>query len=97
MLKKTNEKPSALDEAIERVLASMQNVETDSEEYGTLIGRLDKLHAMKIAEKDNRHRVSADTMLTVGANILGILMILGHERVNVVTSKALSFIVKPKI
>jgi hypothetical protein len=34
-------------------------------------------------------------MLAVGANILGILAILQHERVNVITTKALGFV--PKI
>ncbi len=41
-------------------------------------------------------RPSTDTMLIVGANILGILIIVGHERANVVTSKALSFLRQPK-
>jgi len=72
----------------------MQYVEVDSEEYGTMVSRLDKLYAMK---NTNKNRVSKDAIWTIGANILGIILILGHERANVVTSKALSFIVKPKI
>jgi hypothetical protein len=94
MLKSKNDNSLALDEAIERLLNRMQYVEVDSEEYGTMVSRLDKLYAMK---NTNRNRVSKDAIWTIGANILGIILILGHERANVVTSKALSFIVKPKI
>jgi hypothetical protein len=94
MLKSKNDNSLALDEAIERILNRMQYEEVDSEEYGTMVSRLDKLYAMK---NTNRNRVSKDAIWTIGANILGIILILGHERANVVTSKALSFIVKPKI
>lgn len=94
MLKSKNDNSLAIDEAIERILNRMQYVEVDSEEYGTMVSRLDKLYAMK---NTNRNRVSKDAIWTIGANILGIILILGHERANVVTSKALSFIVKPKI
>ena len=94
MLKSKTDNSLALDEAIERLLNRMQYVEVDSEEYGTMVSRLDKLYAMK---NTNRNRVSKDAIWTIGANILGIILILGHERANVVTSKALSFIVKPKI
>lgn len=41
-------------------------------------------------------RPSTDTMLIVGANLLGILIIVGYERANVVTSKALGFLRQPK-
>jgi hypothetical protein len=94
MLKSKNDNSLAIDEAIERILNRMQYVEVDSEEYGTMVSRLDKLYAMK---NTNKNRVSKDAIWTIGANILGIILILGHERANVVTSKALSFIVKPKI
>lgn len=97
MLKKTNPEPSALDEAIDRVLNRMQYLEPETDEYSVLLNRLDKLNAIKISNKDNRNKVSADTLLSVGANILGIVLILGYEKVNVVTSKALGFVVKSKV
>jgi len=96
MLKKQIE-PTELDLAIKRIHESMQYVDPESEEYGTLIGRLDKLHSMKIAERNDRNKVSYDALLTAGASILGILIIIGHERVNVITSKALGFVAKPKL
>ena len=94
MLKSKNDNSLEINEAIERILNQMQYVEVDSEEYGTMVSRLDKLYAMKNASKN---QLSKDAIWTIGANILGIILILGHERAHVVTSKALSFIVKPKI
>lgn len=41
-------------------------------------------------------RPSTDTLLIVGANLLGILIIVGYERANVVSSKALGFVRQPK-
>jgi hypothetical protein len=46
---------------------------------------------------DNRSpRVSPDTALLSATNILGILLIIRHEYVNVITSKAQSFVLKPR-
>lgn len=94
MFNKNKNKSLELDEAIERVHNRMQYVEVESEEYATLLQRLDKLHSIK---ESNTKRISPDTILIVGANLLGIVLILGYERVNVVASKALSFVVKSKI
>jgi hypothetical protein len=94
--KKTHIKTTPLEEAIENVLFSMKSTYPDSDEYGVLVDRLDKLHKMKVSDKDNRNRVSADTLLIVGANLAGIVLILGFEKANIVTSKALSFVLKSK-
>lgn len=96
MLKKQHE-PTEIDLAINRILERMQYVDPESDEYGTLVARLDRLHSMKIAEKNDRSKVSYDAMLTAGASILGILLIIGHERLNVITTKALGFVTKPKL
>jgi hypothetical protein len=95
-MNKTQNKPSALEDAIERLLAEMNSTDPISDEYGKLVERLDKLHKMKVSEKDPRSRVSADAILTVGANLAGIVLILGFERAHIITSKALGFVLKSK-
>lgn len=40
--------------------------------------------------------ISPDVALTVVANLVGIMIIVGHERAHVVTSKALNFVMKAK-
>lgn len=96
MLKKQIE-PTELELAIKRILERMEYVDPESDEYGVLVARLDRLHSMKIAEKHDRNKVSYDAILTAGASILGILLIINHERLNVVTTKALGFVAKPKL
>lgn len=49
---------------------------------------------LKIKESDNPRRVSPDTWAIVAANLVGIGLILGHERLNVITTKALGFIMR---
>jgi hypothetical protein len=97
LMKKTQTEPSALEDAIDNLLSEMKSTDPISDEYGKLVERLDKLHKMKVAEKDNRKRVSADTIVTVGANLAGIVLILGFERAHIVTSKALGFVLKSKV
>jgi len=53
-------------------------------------------HELKVKEFEKSRRVSPDTLAIVAANIVGILLIIGYERANVVTSKALGFILKSK-
>jgi len=65
--------------------------EKELEQDGLL--RLGEL-GVRQKELDLRRRVSADTWATVAANIAGIMVIVGYERVNVVASKALGFVLK---
>jgi hypothetical protein len=78
-----------LDDAIESVLFAMTGHAPDSKEYAAMTTQLKKLYKLK-AEKPKQ--VSPDTWVLVGGNILAVLMIVGHERANVVTSKAFSLI-----
>lgn len=45
-------------------------------------------------EIDRRRKISPDTLALIGANLAGIVVIIGYERMNVITSKALSFVSK---
>lgn len=91
---KKNEKHDALEEAISQVHTQMSQIDADSEEYDRLTNQLTKLY--KLREHNSRMPVSPETLLVAGTNLLGIGMIVGHERAHVVTSKALSFITKLK-
>jgi len=56
---------------------------------------MSKLYLIK-AEAQATNRVSKDTLAVVTANLLGIFMIINHERVNVIRSAAMSFVLKPR-
>lgn len=90
-------KPAAktkLDVAIDLAHAELAGYEPTEKEYATCIDQMSRLYELK--KKETPERVSKDTLAMVAANLLGIVLILHHEQVNVVTTKALSFVVKPK-
>jgi hypothetical protein len=88
-------KPHPLDDIIEGQLANLRGLDEDSELYGEGVKQLKTLMDLRSRDRGDREPVSYGQMLAVGANILGILAILQHERVNVITTKALGFV--PKI
>lgn len=90
--KKPNAEAEELNQEISRVLAVLGRIEPDDEEYAKAADQLVKLYDQKA--KIPSRRVNPDTLLTVSGNLLGILVIVGHERANVITSKALGFAMK---
>jgi len=84
--------PSPLDAEIARALKELNDKKPGTEEYNSILNHLEKLH--KIQETPDR--VSYDTMVATAANLVGIALIIRHEHVNVITSKAMSFVPKLK-
>lgn len=83
-----------LNAEINSLLDKLKETTKDSEEYGIAVDRLSKLSKLKSDEKTQLP--SLDTALIVIANIFGILWLTRYERENVINSKALSFIMKPR-
>lgn len=90
--RKPNPEVEELNKAITKVHEQMAEDTPESEEYAQMVDQLVKLYAQK--EKIPSRRISSDTLVTVSGNLLGILIIVGYESRNVVTSKALGFIGK---
>jgi hypothetical protein len=90
---KSKSEKTALEMAIDQLHAEMAGAMGDSEEYDRYTDQLTKLY--KLREHDAPRRlVNPDTLVLAGANVLGIILIVGHERAHVVTSKALNFVMK---
>lgn len=89
--------PTDLDKAIANVFSEMQGFSADQAEYAKMVDQLNKLHAMRQSEKTAKPRVSPEALLAVVGNLAGIVMILGYEKMNIVTSKALTFVLKSKV
>lgn len=85
---------SKLEEEILSSLEELDQLKTDPEKYNVVIDRVVKLHKLK--SEEGLKPPSLDTMLVVGANIFGILWLTRYERDNVVTSKALGFVMRPR-
>ena len=85
---------SPLERAIDLAIRDLNSHVIGSEDYVRTLDALVKLHRMKSEERSSP--VSNDTLLIVGGNLLGIFMILKHEHVNVITSRAVGLLLKPK-
>lgn len=92
--KKPAPEKSGLDKAIDDLLVQMTYVSPDSKAYSKMTSNLTKLYALR--DDKSKKSISPDTVAVVAGNLLGIAMIVGHEKVGVVTSKALQFVMKAK-
>lgn len=81
----------ALEDEIAHVFARVSQLDPESKEYAKAVAQLTKLYALKPERPEG---VKPDTWVLAGANLLGILFIVSHERAHVVTSKAVSFVGK---
>lgn len=91
---KTQTDPSRLENEIERLLVRLSNIEPNTDDYAVIADQLTKLDKLK--DSDSSRRVSPDTLATVAANLAGIVLILNYERANIVLTKAVGFILKPR-
>lgn len=91
MFNRTPDDNPGLNDAINQALKHLENSEFTDEEYAKTLTILERLYKLKTPRPP---ALSQDTMVTVGAHLLGILMIVGHERAHLVTSKALGFVQK---
>jgi hypothetical protein len=83
-----------LEQVTERALRALNRHDVGSKEYTQILNHVALLHEMK--EKERPKSVSRDTWVIVGANILGIFMVINHEYANPITSRALNLILKPR-
>lgn len=81
-----------LEKEIEAILLDMKDMDINSDEYEVALNHLSTLYEINLKEK--KWNVSPDTMAVVVANLLGIILILKHEELNVITSKAMNFVIK---
>lgn len=88
----SNEGPSPLDPLIDALQDEMHATELLSEEYQTLLARLERLYDIKA--KERQEPVSRDTLLMVAGNLLGILTIVAYEQKHLMSQKGFSQILR---
>lgn len=91
MSKRPEYKPG-LNEVLNSMFFEMIEEDKDSEKFAKMVNNVETLYKLK--EVDSKKRVSPDTMLVVAGNLLGIILIVGHERAHVITSRAIGFVMK---
>jgi hypothetical protein len=86
---------SALDQEIAIALNELKSARDDADKYNAAMDRIGRLQKLK---SESRLRpLTPDTLLTVTANIFGILWLARYERENVIKARsALGFVMKPR-
>lgn len=84
-----------LESEIVRLLRVLKTHDENSKEYQQTLDRIVMLTRMK--EEDKSKFGSRENLTVVLGNLVGIFMILKHEHVNVITSRAMQLLLKPII
>ena len=87
--------PTSLENETERAVRELKNHPIGSQEYMKTLGAITELHKMTEAEKSSF--VSKDTLVTVGANLLGIILIIRAEHLNVISRNAMGQVIKLRV
>lgn len=88
-----NDNRNGLQKEIESILNEMSDQHKDSEEYGKMAQNLEMVERAKSYEKDNS--IDWTQVAVAGVTVLlPVALILGYEKMNVLTTKATQFIPK---
>jgi len=93
MFTKANAEPTRLEKVIDDTLSKLQETDPTSDEFAKIVDQLEKLHKM-LPKKESWAK--PDTLIPVIGNLAGIVAILNFERANVITTKALGFVMKTR-
>lgn len=86
---------SKFDLEVDANLDQLAKLSKDSKEYSDIVDNLERLYRAKSLDKQSK--VSWDTMAIIAGNLIGILMILSYEKADIITSKAIGFILKGRV
>lgn len=91
------DKRTNLEKEIDQVLIDLSALPPQSKDYATIVMHLETLYKLKLEEKEKDHKIKPDAIIIVAGNLLGILLIMNYEKTNVITTKALSFVLKGRV
>lgn len=96
MFKKKQPTTDPLKEELDSVLDELKGLTSTSKEYKVALKNYDALNKIYLSSR-KKPLFSGDALLNAGAHVFGLGMILGFEKANVITSKALGFVMKPNL
>lgn len=83
-----------IDQEIDHILSFMEETPVNTDDYGKAAESLRIL--CEARSKKTARRIEWETVLTAGTSILSILLMLNHERLNVISTKAMGLLIKPR-
>ena len=85
----------SIDDEIQHVLIVLSTFKPDSNEYTAAVKNLKEL--CEARSKKAARLIDIDTIIAAGTGVLQVLLIMGYERLNVISTKAISFVTKGRI
>lgn len=90
-----NIKKRTIEDEVDHILDQLKSMSVDSEEYRIAVQNLEVLCKAE-SSKTNRN-VNPDTIVYAITNLVGILLILNHERLNIISTKAVGLLMKGRL
>lgn len=90
---KRNESPT-IQGQIDEVLTEMGDYKPTEDEWEDLLTKLERLDKLKGAK---RPKLSPDQIVAGAVSLISVVAVIRHEQFNVLASKAVGFIIKPKM
>lgn len=88
--------PTKLEKALNAAYDALLAQDLSGPEYLATLEKLERLHKLAPPTAEVKP-VSMDAVIAVAGNLAGIVMILSHERVAVIGTKALGMVIKPRM
>lgn len=86
------DKRTEIEKEIDKCILALAEEAETPEQFEEIIDLLKKRQTL-----NEKKTVSPDTIAIIAGNLLGIALILGYEKANVITSKALGFVIKGRV
>jgi len=95
MFKKNDTNATGMKLVIDACNAELLKHDPSSDEFKRIVDQLERINKINAAHNAGpREKVSLNGLIAVGGNLAGIGLIIGHERMAVITSKAIGFVGK---
>lgn len=91
---KTEKNRPGLEKAIDDALIELAGLQADTEEFNKVLDKIERLYKLRAPEQEPAKPVSMDTIVAVAGNLAGIILIINHEKLHVISTKAVQFVGK---
>lgn len=92
-MNQTADKPT-IDSVIDQLLAELSKMPADSDKYAKIVQNLEGLCKARSYKRDSR--IPWEVLIYAGTSLLETLLVLNFERLNVLTSKAIGYVLKAR-